>query len=49
MHAVIDNADAEEEGAGHEAMRQHLEDAALNTVGIGGEDAHRHVAHMSNR
>ncbi len=32
VHPVIDHADDEEEGAGHDAVAQHLEDRALDAL-----------------
>ena len=49
MGPVIDNTDAKEQRAGYEAMRQHLEDRALDALLIGSENAHRDIAHMGNR
>ena len=49
VHAVVDDADAQEQRARDEAVRQHLEDRALDALGVHGEDAHRHEAHMGDR
>ena len=49
MHAIVDNADAQEERGRHDAVRQHLEDGAVHALRVGREDAHRHEAHVGNR
>ena len=49
VHAVVDDADAEEQRARDEAVRQHLEDRALDALLVHGEDAHGHEAHVGDR
>ena len=49
MQTVINNADAEEERARDDTVRQHLEDSALHALNVGGEDTHRDVTHVGNR
>jgi hypothetical protein len=49
VHAVVNDADAEEQRAGDEAVRQHLEDRPLDALLVHREDAHRHVAHVGDR
>ncbi len=49
MHAVVDDADAEEEAGRDDAVRQHLEDRAFDALRREGEDAERHEAHVSDR
>src|SRR5262245_19055872 len=49
MHAVVNDADAQEQRRRYNAVRDHLEDAASNALGGGGEDAHGDEAHMPYR
>ena len=49
METVVDHADAQEQRAGNQPVREHLEDAALHALHVGGEDAHRHVSHVGDR
>ena len=49
MHAVIDHADAQEQGRRHDAVGDHLEDAARHALGRRGENAHGDEAHMRDR
>ena len=49
MHAVVDDADAEEQRARDDAVRDHLEHAAGHALRGGGEDAHGDEAHMRHR
>src|SRR5262245_20325602 len=46
MHAVVDHADAQEQSRRHDAVRDHLEDAAGNALRRGCENAHGDEAHM---
>ncbi len=48
VHAVVDDADAEEEAGGDDAVRQHLEDGAFDALRREGEDAERHEAHVGD-
>ena len=49
VDAVVDHADAEEQRAGDDAVRQHLEQRALDALLVEGEDADGHEAHMGDR
>ena len=49
VHAVVDDADAQEQRARDDAVAQHLEDGALHALVAAGEDAERHEAHMRDR
>ena len=49
VDAVVDHADAQEQRAGDDAVRQHLEQRALDALHVEGEDADRHHAHMRDR
>ena len=48
VHAVVDDADAEEEAGRDDAVRQHLEDGAFDALRREGEDAERHEAHVGD-
>ena len=49
VHAVVDDADAEEQRGRHDAVRDHLEDAAGDALRGQREDAHGDEAHMRHR
>ena len=49
VHPVVDHADAEEERAGDDAVRDHQEQGALDALLVHGEEAQRHEAHMRHR
>ena len=49
MHAVVDNADTEEQCARYDAVGHHLEHATSNALGRSRENPHRDEAHMRNR
>ena len=49
MGALVDDADQEEEGAGDDAVRHHLEDGALEALLAEDEDAQGHEAHVADR
>jgi len=46
---LVLDADEQEEGAGDEAVVEHLEDGADGTLLIQHEDAEGHEAHVSHR
>jgi hypothetical protein len=46
VQAVVEHADAEEERAGDDAVREHGEERALDALLVEGEDAQRDDAHM---
>ena len=48
VHAVVDDADAQEQRGRDEAVRQHLEDRAVDALLVKREDAHRHEAHVGD-
>ncbi|MCY1549268.1 hypothetical protein D9M68_854280 [compost metagenome] len=49
MHTIIDHADAKEERARNDTVREHLEDCTLHALLIGCEDTHGDIAHVRNR
>ncbi len=49
VHAVVDDADTQEERARDEAVRDHLEDRAVDALHVEREDAHGHEAHVGDR
>ena len=48
MHAVVDHADAKEQGTRHDAVGHHLEDGTLDALLGEGEQPHRHETHVSD-
>ena len=47
--ALVDDAHAEEQGAGDDAVVDHLHDRALHALLVEHEDAQRHEAHVAHR
>ena len=48
MGALVDHADAQEEGPGDDPVVDHLKDRALDAVSVERKDAQRHEAHVAD-